>query len=303
MGLGIRPINDFAFRKVFASPQSDLALLSLLNAIIEPVVPITKVSLQNPFNYQDFETDKLSILDIKATDQNGAIYDIEMQIAVKPGLVQRLVFYGAELYSDQLRSGDEYRQLKPVIIIALVEDVVWSESGQRHHRFELTDRPSGRVLADTLSIHIVELEKYNSIDVDLSHVSPLERWVFWLRHAQDYDVRQLCELFPGNEFDVVNSLLLEISQQTKDKSMYDAQEKQRRDRLWLQNIAIEEAEQRGELRGELRGKQRGELSGKIRILQEILGLAVSSDRELDDCSLDELHARLVELQVRVKSRS
>ena len=84
--------------------------------------------------------------------------------------------------------------------------------------------------------------------------------------------------------------------------MYDAQEKQRRDRLWLQNIAIEEAEQRGELRGELRGKQRGELSGKIRILQEILGLAASSDQELDDCSLDELHARLVELQVRVKSR-
>ncbi|MDP1560070.1 MAG: Rpn family recombination-promoting nuclease/putative transposase, partial [Pirellulaceae bacterium] len=103
------------------------------------------MSLQNPFNYQDFETDKLSILDIKATDQIGAIYDVEVQIAVKPGLVQRVVFYASELYADQLRSGDEYRQLKPVIIIALVEDLVWAETRQPHHRFELMDRESGRV--------------------------------------------------------------------------------------------------------------------------------------------------------------
>lgn len=89
MGLGIRPINDFAFRKAFASPQSHSALVSLLNSILEP------------------------------------------------------------------------RQLKPVIIIALVEDLVWTETFQRHHRFELTDRQSGRVLFDTLSIHIVELQKYN----------------------------------------------------------------------------------------------------------------------------------------------
>ncbi len=98
--------------------------------------------------------------------------------------------------------------------------------------------------------------------------------MFWLRHAQEYDAQELRELFPGNEFDVVNSLLLEISQQTKDKSMYDAQEKQRRDLLWLQNIAIEEAEERGEARGEVRGELRGEVKGKIRTLQEILGLPV-----------------------------
>ncbi|MDP1560206.1 MAG: hypothetical protein Q8M16_02305, partial [Pirellulaceae bacterium] len=109
-------------------------------------------------------------------------------------------------------------------------------------------------------------------------------------------------LFPGNEFDVVNSLLLEISQQTKDKSMYDAQEKQRRDLLWLQNIAIEEAEERGEARGEARGKLRGELTGKIGILQEILGLPVSTDSELKSRTLEELQAQLTDLQVRVKSR-
>jgi hypothetical protein len=87
--------------------------------------------------------------------------------------------------------------------------------------------------------------------------------------------QQLRELFPGAEFDVVNSLLLEINQQTKDKTLYDAQEKQRRDLLWLQSIAIEEAE----LRGEKRGEKRGTLKGKIMTLQEVLGLPLTPDLE------------------------
>ncbi len=97
----------------------------------------------------------------RCQDQSGTIYDIEIQIAVKPGLWKRLVFYGAELFANQLRAGDDYRKLQPVVIIALVEDSIWRELAQRHHRFALTDRESGRLLEDTLSIHIVEMGKYN----------------------------------------------------------------------------------------------------------------------------------------------
>jgi predicted transposase/invertase (TIGR01784 family) len=50
--------------------------------------------IENPFNLQDFQDDKLSILDIRATDQRGAIYDIEMQLSSHSGLVKRIVCYG-----------------------------------------------------------------------------------------------------------------------------------------------------------------------------------------------------------------
>ena len=64
MLLGIRPINDFAFKKTFGTPENRVALISLLNAILEPKSPIVNVTLENPFNPQDFKEDKLSILDI-----------------------------------------------------------------------------------------------------------------------------------------------------------------------------------------------------------------------------------------------
>ena len=82
MPIGIRPINDFAFKKIFGSPGNKLALISLLNAILGLSKPIVDVTIENPFNLQDFQDDKLSILDIKAVDQTGAIYDVEMQLSI-----------------------------------------------------------------------------------------------------------------------------------------------------------------------------------------------------------------------------
>ena len=80
MPIGIRPTNDFAFKKTFGSPENKVALISLLNAILALPSPISDVTIENPYNLQDFHDDKLSILDVKATDEWGAIYDIEMQL-------------------------------------------------------------------------------------------------------------------------------------------------------------------------------------------------------------------------------
>ena len=59
-------------------------------------------TIENPFNCKDFQDDKLSVLDIKAVDRTGAIYDVEVQLTTYEGLVQRMVFYGCELYAGQV---------------------------------------------------------------------------------------------------------------------------------------------------------------------------------------------------------
>jgi len=64
-----------------------LSLISFLNAVLCLGVPIVDIKIVNPYNMQDFLDDKLSILDIKAVDANGAIYDIEMQLTIFEGLV------------------------------------------------------------------------------------------------------------------------------------------------------------------------------------------------------------------------
>ena len=50
MLLGIRAINDFAFKKTFGTAENRVALISFLNAILKPKSPIVEVTLENPFN-------------------------------------------------------------------------------------------------------------------------------------------------------------------------------------------------------------------------------------------------------------
>ncbi len=77
MRIGIRLINDFAFKKIFGTPENKLVLISLLNAILELPLSIVDVTIVNPYNLQDFKDDKLSILDMKAIDAAGNPHDHE----------------------------------------------------------------------------------------------------------------------------------------------------------------------------------------------------------------------------------
>ncbi|GAA5505716.1 hypothetical protein Rcae01_01162 [Novipirellula caenicola] len=52
MPLGIRPTVDFAFKKIFGSPQNSAALIGLLNAILDFEHPVVAVEILNPFSYQ-----------------------------------------------------------------------------------------------------------------------------------------------------------------------------------------------------------------------------------------------------------
>ncbi|WP_197171026.1 PD-(D/E)XK nuclease family transposase, partial [Novipirellula aureliae] len=54
MPLRIKPTVDFAFKKIFGSPENDIALIGLLNAILDFERPIEAVEILNPFSYQEF---------------------------------------------------------------------------------------------------------------------------------------------------------------------------------------------------------------------------------------------------------
>jgi predicted transposase/invertase (TIGR01784 family) len=72
---------DFAFQKTFGSIENKICLISLLNAILDLPNPLVDVTLESPFNLKDFDEDKLSIVDVKARDEQGAIFHIEIQLS------------------------------------------------------------------------------------------------------------------------------------------------------------------------------------------------------------------------------
>jgi hypothetical protein len=60
---------------------------------------------------------------------------------------------------------------------------------------------------------------YNSKESDLSTASTLERWLFWLLHAHEYDEETLKRLFPAPAIWQATDTIVRIAGITEDKTM------------------------------------------------------------------------------------
>jgi predicted transposase/invertase (TIGR01784 family) len=179
MALGADPKVDYAFKKVFGSEANVPVLLDLLDAVLNPPAdrPLVELHIQNPFNDKQALDDKLSILDIKARDQRGQQYNIEMQMIASGVYPQRVLYYWATLHSQQLREGVDYRALQPTISISFVNGVLFPQVPDSHLDFQLrSSRHTELIFSPHQSIHLVELPKFKKKAVELA--SPMDVWCY-----------------------------------------------------------------------------------------------------------------------------
>ena len=290
MALGIKPVVDFAFKKIFGSHQNSDALIGLLNAILDFECPVVAVELLNPFSYQEFAESKLIVLDIRCRDAGGRWLNVEMQVSAYAGLLERLVYYTCSMYVDQLQKGNSYALASPSLSICLLRHVLFPESLQAHHRFQMMDKKSGRELENAIEVHTVELTKYLLSESTISAASKLEQWVFLLLRAQDFDAADLKRLLPGIEFETAINTIETISAKREDKQMYDQREKAQRDYEWALSGAREE------------GREEGRITGQIQLLRSLLGEEETPESELSKTSISDLALMLAELQKRLRDR-
>ncbi len=88
--------------------------------------------------------DKLSVLDILATDAHGRFLNIEMQTSLSTGLSQRLTYYVASAYVGQLHEGHQYAALRPAISICVLTQALFPASSALHLDFRLRESSSLR---------------------------------------------------------------------------------------------------------------------------------------------------------------
>ena len=75
----LNPKVDFAFKKLFGSEENKSILIDFINSVVSQENRIANIELKNPYNIENYKNGKMTILDIKAVDEKGTWYDIEMQ--------------------------------------------------------------------------------------------------------------------------------------------------------------------------------------------------------------------------------
>jgi len=188
--LKINPKVDFVFRLLFGSERNKDLLISLINSVVEPDIKIVDVIIKNPFNLADRVEFKESILDIKAVDQNGTWYDVEMQLTPHSLYGRRAIYYLAKVYVDQLASGEDYSRLNPAIGIHFLDFRYFDDDRVVRH-FVLKDAETNEApeALGSLRLYFVEMAKFDKDWPELR--SALDRWVAFLNRALELDRSRL----------------------------------------------------------------------------------------------------------------
>jgi hypothetical protein len=87
----INPQIDCVFKAILGTEENEPLLISFLNGIVRPQSSIVSVEILNPYNEKEFVSDKLSIVDVKARDQQGRLFQVEIQMVVYPYLPARML--------------------------------------------------------------------------------------------------------------------------------------------------------------------------------------------------------------------
>lgn len=249
----INPKIDLVFKKLFGSEENKDILLSLINAVLPDNQQITEIKIKNPYNVSDYAEGKLSILDIKAEDAEGNLYDIEMQIKGTTFYGRRTLYYWAKIFGSQLdylteeeitakeKKGKSYTDLNKCIVISLMDFDFFKD--ERYHRcFVLKDRETDETHTDLayLDLYFVELEKFEKKHEAVK--SLLDRWIKFLNNADLYSQSSLPEELAEIESIKKASERLEIMYlNEKERGYYEAQQKRYLD----ETSRIQEAVKKG----------------------------------------------------------
>ncbi len=297
---GIDPKIDYAFKRVFGTERNRSVLRSVLNAVLRlpAEIAITHLDFLNPFNEKETIDDKLSIVDVKARDQLGRQYNVEMQMLGHLAFLDRALYYWSKLHQQQMLEGEDFASLRPTISVLFINEVVFADIPEYHLQFALREERHVIEFSDHLEIHLFELPKFQA---DASKIaSPLEQWLYFLRHAESLDSEALPRsLQEVPEIRQAMGELVMVSQQELDRFRYEDRLKAEKDALYKKNMAkymAEHAQAEGRKKGLEEGRKIGEFIGRIHLCQRALKLPLTPEAELLKASPKKLKKQAVDLE-------
>ncbi|WP_041779886.1 Rpn family recombination-promoting nuclease/putative transposase [Allocoleopsis franciscana] len=183
----ISPKTDFAFKKIFGSTNSKDILISFLNAIIYRGQPtIEDLEIINPYSASRVTGLKDTYLDVKAKITDNQTVIIEMQVLNVEAFEKRVLYNAAKTYSTQLKSGEGYFKLKPVIALTITDFEMFKNRDRVISHFvfkeneDLFDYPNHE-----LELYFIELPKFTK---ELNKLESLaDKWIYFLKNTNQLE--------------------------------------------------------------------------------------------------------------------
>ncbi len=223
----IDPKVDCVFKAILGDEDHTHLLIHFLNAILldELKSPVVWVEILNPYNEKETRQDKLSIVDVKARDKEGNMFQVEIQMSVYPSLPDRMGYVWATLVSKQLKKGKNYADLKPTYSIWIVNGNL--DKDEPYLNSYRLCNAQGKVLGNLGSVWVCELPKFHPKQVKTEK----DRWMKLFKEGEKLDDIDLPDWMNTPEMRQTMDIIKQFSEQEQRYEHYRA----RRDYLLEQS--------------------------------------------------------------------
>ena len=259
--------NDYIFKRVFGYKESREVTKILLRDVL--INEINTIELNNQtITEKELMDDKVGIMDIKAVINENIECDIELQVVNQHNIEKRILFYWAKMYTQTIKEGNEYSDLKKSICVLIAD---FELDGLKEVKKYITkwnireEDYKSVILTDVLEIVIIELPKY----MKYAKKEKRENLNLWLEFIKNPGV-----VIMSNENDEkgiketkeaikkAQENLEEISKDEHERYLAELREKYVRDQVAVQEY------------GYIKGREEGHKEEKIRIAKKMLDMGI-----------------------------
>jgi predicted transposase/invertase (TIGR01784 family) len=199
---------------------------------------------------------------------------------------KRVTYYLTRFHQDQLGDGEEYRVLQPTFAICFLNAVHWPQVPDYHLTFQLLEARHQFPFTADLAVHMLELPKFTKLAEELA--TPLEVWLYFLRHAETLDTDNLPAALQVPDIQHAMGELTMLTQSDLERERYEARVKWQRDEKSRLTSALEVGRQEGRIEGRV--------EGRIYLCQRRLGKALTPAEELAAKTPEELEQLALALE-------
>ena len=211
----LKPKIDVVFHALFREGNEKITKAMIQAATKEK---IQKVNLDNDKHLVGkYPEEKLGIVDLKATLDNGTICDIEIQLADNKDTAERFLFYWSRIYSGQLVKGDDYGKLNKVIGIIIIDYELekTKEVQKLSTKWKIREVSTGKQieLTDVFELYIIEIPKARRI-LKEEPKNELAQWVMFINDPNESEVSKIME-----DNKEIKEAMNELEKISKDKEL------------------------------------------------------------------------------------
>lgn len=223
--VSLTPRSDTIFKAIFGDQRNVNILARFLRAVFEqsPIkIEFSKLEIANTSLIADNKDERNSAVDVLAITDKGEKIDIEIQINDHNDIQKRTVFYASRMTTSQVtkqvKLEERYRNIKAVIVIAILDFTIRHDDDKYFHGNILKDMIDNKIYTDVEQIYTLELPKIPANDDN----KELWTWLKFLKSNTVDEMKKIKNKIP--EVDEAMSIYENFISNEELKSILETQE-------------------------------------------------------------------------------